>query len=130
MHLPEKCRPEFVVIAGRDNSYKTLKVGICRKSEDGEVRVLNYLKELKSSHTGRYCVRRPEDSFEIKTSDGYHYCLIYDPLGQSLLEHVKRQRNMTLDMNTVRWIVTYVLTAVDYLHICGMVHTGKHSVNH
>ncbi len=130
MHVPEKCRPDFVVIVGRDNSYRTLKVGICRKCEDREVRVLNYLKELKSSHNGRYCVRRPEDSFEIKVPDGYHYCLVYDPLGQSLLENDKRQRDMTLNINTVRWIATYVLTAVDYLHTCGVVHTGKHFINH
>lgn len=130
MHVSEKCQPQYVLIVDRDKSYKTLKVGICRKTEDREVEVLNFLKGLKSSHNGRYCVRRTRDSFEIKVPDGYHHCLVFDPLGQSLLEYVKRQKGMALDMDIVRWITTYVLTAVDYLHTCGVVHTGKHSKNY
>lgn len=130
MHVPEKCSLQYVSTVRRDNSHKTLKVGIYRQNEDREVEVLNYLGKLESDHDGRYCVRRPKDSFEIRVPDGYHHCLVYDPLGQSLLEYVKRQKGMTLDMDTVRWIATYLLTAVDYLHTCGVLHTGEHSVKY
>lgn len=130
MQISEKSQQESVLNVGRDNSYKTLKVGICRNTEDREVEVLNYLKKLKSSHNGRYFVRRPRDSFKIEVPDGYHHCLVFDPLGQSLLEYVKRQKGVTLNMDTVRWMMTYVLTAVEYLHTCGVVHTGKHPKNY
>ncbi|KAL9130562.1 MAG: hypothetical protein Q9217_001275 [Psora testacea] len=118
-----KCLTKYALTVRRDNSYKTLKVGICGKTEDKEVEVLNYLKKMRSSHNGRYCVRRPSDSFKIKVPDGYHHCLVYDPLGQSLLEYVKRQKGMILNIDTVRWIATYLLTALDYLHTCEVVHT-------
>lgn len=109
-----------------DKTYKALKVGICRKSESQEVKVLKYLKEAKSSHDGRYCVRRACSFFEIQVPGGRHHCIVFEPLGMSLLDFLVRQQNHTLNTGVAKWTMTYLLMAVDYLHTSGVVHTGTY----
>ena len=111
-----------------DKTYKTLKIGVCRKSESQEVKVLNYLKEVKSSNDGRYCVRRACDFFEIQVPSGRHHCIVYEPLGMSLLDYVIRQQDHTLNIGVAKWIMMYLLKAIDYLHSSGVVHTGTRLV--
>ncbi|KAL9100958.1 MAG: hypothetical protein Q9163_003722 [Psora crenata] len=106
-----------------DKTYKALKIGVCRKSESQEVKVLKYLKETKSSNDGRYCVRRACNFFEIQVPGGRHHCIVYKPLGMSLLDYVTRQQDRTLTTGVAKWVVTYLLKAVDYLHTCNVVHT-------
>jgi len=115
---------------GSDMTYKALKIGICRKSESQEVKVLNYLKETKSSHEGRYCVRRACNSFEIQVPSGRHHCIVYEPLGMSLLDFVTRQQDHTLNIGVAKWTMTYLLKAIDYLHTSGVVHTGIRLQSH
>lgn len=107
-----------------------MKVGVREAIHDKEALVLKYLRETKSPHDGRYCVRRAKDVFAIKVPNGHHHCLVYDPLGMSLLEHVQRQENRTLKMESVKWITTYLLLALDYLHSCRVTHTGRRSGIH
>lgn len=107
-----------------------MKVGIRKTIDDRETQVLQYLREMKSSHDGRYCVRRATDTFAIEVTNGHHHCLVYEPLGMSLLEHVERQEDKTLKMNFVKWVTTYLLTALDYLHTCRVTHTGTRPENH
>ncbi len=111
----------------RDKSYKALKVGTHRKDNDQsqEITVLNHLKNVGLSHDGRYCVRRACDYFEIKVPGGHHPCFVYEPLGISLLDYVELQPSKRLDMPTVKWITTYLLLAIDYLHASGVIHTGE-----
>ena len=45
----------------------------------------------------------------------------------SLLDYVALQRDGTLGTGTVKWVMTYLLKAVDYLHSSGVVHTGAFS---
>ena len=42
----------------------------------------------------------------------------------SLLDYVTRQQDHTLNTGITKWVVTYLLKAVDYLHTSGVVHTG------
>jgi len=42
----------------------------------------------------------------------------------SLLDYVTRQQDHALSTAAVKWAVTYLLQAVDYLHTSIMVHTG------
>lgn len=107
-----------------DKAFKTLKVGICRTSESQEVKVLEYLRKSKLLHYGRYCVRRPCDSFHINVPTGCHHCIVYEPLGMSLLEYANRQQDHRISAGVVNWVMTYLLKAVDYLYSSGVVYTG------
>ncbi|KAH8757917.1 hypothetical protein F5883DRAFT_367732, partial [Diaporthe sp. PMI_573] len=52
-----------------------------------------------------------------------HPCHVYEPLGISLLDFVDLQSSKRLDMPTVKWITTYLLLAMDYLHTSGVINT-------
>lgn len=43
----------------------------------------------------------------------------------SLLDYAGRQKDQSIDEGLVKWIMIYLLKAVDYLHTSGVVHTGK-----
>ena len=107
-----------------DKTYKTLKFGVRSTTESQEVKILRHLKEIKSSNDGRYCVRRVCDFFEIDVPDNRHHCIVFEPLGMSLLDYVTLQRDHTLNSGVAKWDLTYLLKAVDYLHTSGVVHTG------
>lgn len=49
---------------------------------------------------------------------------LFSLLGMSLLEYVNLQLGRILDMNAVTWVVTYLLTGLDYLHTNRVVHAG------
>lgn len=42
----------------------------------------------------------------------------------SLLDYVTRQQDHRLNTGVTKWVATYLLNAVDYLHSSGVVHTG------
>lgn len=98
-----------------NDTYKALKVGTYSTAENRESKVLTYLERSGSTHDGRYCVRRSSDSFKITVPGGAHQCLVYEPLGMSLLEYVNLQPDR---------VATYLLMGLDYLHTCRVVHTG------
>ncbi|KAH6706597.1 kinase-like domain-containing protein [Leptodontidium sp. MPI-SDFR-AT-0119] len=81
----------------KDDTYKTLKVGTFSTVENRESK--------------------------ITVPGGAHQCLVYEPLGMSLLEYVNLQPNKKLTMRAAAWVTTYLLTGLDYLHTCGVVHT-------
>ncbi|KAH9212821.1 kinase-like domain-containing protein [Leptodontidium sp. 2 PMI_412] len=107
----------------KDDTYKTPKVGTFSTVENRESKVLAHLENSGSTHDGRYCVRRSSDSFKITVPGGAHQCLVYEPLGMSLLEYVNLQPNKRLTMRAAAWVTTYLLKGLDYLHTCGVVHT-------
>ncbi|KAH8820111.1 kinase-like domain-containing protein [Xylogone sp. PMI_703] len=80
-------------------------------------------RKLGLTHDGRYCVRQSCDQFEIEVFDRVHHCLVYEPLGMSLLEYVNLQPDRRLSMKEVAWVTTYLLIGLDYLHKCRVVHT-------
>lgn len=43
----------------------------------------------------------------------------------SLLDYVERQQDHRINDGVVKWTMTYLLKAVDYLHSSGVVHTGR-----
>ena len=117
------------LLFNRDGSYKTLKVGTYKKGQSAtqELRVLAYLKSLDSVHDGHLCVRRACDTFQIDVPGGHHPCLVYEPLGVSLADYISLQATKGLSLPLVKFITTYLLFGIDYLHTSGVVHTGKYS---
>lgn len=87
--------------------------------------MLKYLNSLQSDHQGRYCARRADDIFQIARKDGFHECLVFEPLGLSMLESVSRRKTQTLELVEVKWVATYLLNALSYLHASDVIHTGE-----
>ncbi|OBT58434.1 CMGC/SRPK protein kinase [Pseudogymnoascus sp. 24MN13] len=108
-----------------DKSYKALKVGTHRntKSMTKEVQVLEYLASRNSVHDGRSWLREACDTFQIDIPDGSHTCLVYEPLGISLLERINLQPGKRLELPLVKVATYCLLSGIDYLHSSGVVHT-------
>ena len=43
----------------------------------------------------------------------------------SLFDFVNRQQDHRINDGVVKWVMTYLLQALDYLHSSGVVHTGE-----
>jgi serine/threonine-protein kinase SRPK3 len=91
-----------------------------------EVQVLEYLASRNSAHDGRSWLREACDTFQIDVPDGSHTCLVYEPLGISLLERIDFQPGKRLEMPLVKVATYCLLLGIDYLHSSGVIHTGKY----
>jgi serine/threonine-protein kinase SRPK3 len=100
MYVPQRKRVCHVLTSSRDNSYKALKVGTRRNSKSmaKEVQVLEYLASQNSVHDGQSWIREACDTFQIDATEGSHTCLVYEPLGISLLERIDLQPGKRLEL--------------------------------
>ena len=108
------------------NAYKVLKIS----AGDGSVRESEILQKIdaassSSDHQGRYCVRRPEHIFSFPRNGIAYQCFVFEPLGPSLLEFTNSIPKHPFGSRDVRWTAIYLLHAIDFLHTCGVVHTGE-----
>ncbi|SMR48871.1 unnamed protein product [Zymoseptoria tritici ST99CH_1E4] len=110
----------------KSQSFKTLKVSTAGKAQCRETRVIEHLVDTlaTSEHQGKYCVRWPEDIFNIDSADEerHHECFVFEPLGPSLLEFMEGRENNTFHIAEVRWMAIYFLNALDFLHSHEVVH--------
>ncbi|SMY22755.1 unnamed protein product [Zymoseptoria tritici ST99CH_1A5] len=110
----------------KSQSFKTLKVSTAGKAQCRETRVIEHLVDTlaTSEHQGKYCVRWPEDIFNIVSVDQerHHECFVFEPLGPSLLEFMEGRENNTFHIAEVRWMAIYFLNALDFLHSHEVVH--------
>ncbi|SMQ49053.1 unnamed protein product [Zymoseptoria tritici ST99CH_3D7] len=110
----------------KSQSFKTLKVSTAGKAQCRETRVIEHLVDTlaTSEHQGKYCVRWPEDIFNIDSADEerHHECFVFEPLGPSLLEFMEGRENKTFHIAEVRWMAIYFLNALDFLHTHEVVH--------
>jgi serine/threonine-protein kinase SRPK3 len=64
------------------------------------------------------------DAFEITGLQGSHKCLLYQPLGMSYTEFLKRLPQKMFAKDLLQKSIQLLLLALDYLHECHVVHTG------
>jgi hypothetical protein len=92
-----------------------------------EVQVYNYLKSVKSSHTGAILVRTALDDFQISSADGSHsyQCLVHPPLATSLFELRNRMKGKVFPEYLLKPTLIHILLALDFLHTeAHVIHTG------
>lgn len=76
-------------------------------------------------HLGKDLVRSVVDSFEIAGPTGNHMCMLYQPLGMSFAEFMGLLPQNRFPKDLVQKSIQLLLIALDYLHECHVVHTGK-----
>lgn len=90
-----------------------------------EIDAYQRMSATKSSHRGRKYVRKMLDSFTVEKNGNDHYCLVHQPLWDSLLGFQRRVLNGRLTESLLKLSLQYVLRALDYLHTeCHIIHTG------
>ncbi|KAJ7176823.1 kinase-like protein [Mycena filopes] len=77
-----------------------------------------------NSHPGRSHVIAFLDHFRHKGPNGTHVCMVFEVLGESLLNLIKRHQNKGVPIPLVKQIAKQVLHGLDYMHrLCGVIHT-------
>ncbi|KZV92420.1 kinase-like protein [Exidia glandulosa HHB12029] len=75
-------------------------------------------------HPGRAHIIALLDHFRHRGPHGYHICMVFEVLGESLLGLIRRHQSRGVPLPLVRQIAKQVLMGLEYLHErCGMVHT-------
>lgn len=108
--------------------FKVLKISTASDNvATKEARVLDHLHEcsLVSKLPGKYCVRRPEMTFSVPFDDQNHQCFAFEPLGPSLHEYALHRGVVGFHLDEVRFMVVYLLYALEFLHAHHVVHAGR-----
>lgn len=92
---------------------------------DQETTVYEYLNNHPIEHPGKNRIRNVLDSFEIASLNGNHKCMLYQPLGMSFTEFLRLLPQNRFPKELAQKSVQIILIALDYLHQCDIVHTGK-----
>ncbi|KAL8251536.1 hypothetical protein R6Q59_035229 [Mikania micrantha] len=87
-----------------------------------EIEVVSAL--TKHDPENKKCVIQLVDHFKHTGPNGQHFCMVFELLGDSILQLIKYNRYKGLPLNKVRDICRCILTALDYLHRqLGIIHT-------
>ena len=92
---------------------------------DQETTIYEYLKSHPLEHPGKSRIRSVLESFEIPSPNGNHKCMLYQPLGMTFTEFLRLLPQNKFPTELAQKSVQLVLIALDYLHQCDIVHTGK-----
>jgi serine/threonine-protein kinase SRPK3 len=76
-------------------------------------------------HLGRQAVRTLLDSFTVSGPDGIHQCLVHPPLWDSVKTFLARNPIGRLPIPVLAVILHQLFHALDYIHECQVIHTGK-----
>lgn len=78
------------------------------------------------THPGRSHVVSFLDHFRHKGPNGTHIVMVFEVLGENLLELMKRCKNKGVPVPLVKQIAKQVLLGLDYMHrCCGIIHTSS-----
>lgn len=113
-----------------ENRYLTLKVRVTQQDsleqrDDQEIAVSNYLDDQSLDHPGDNMIRPILDSFDIVGPGGTHKCLLYQPLWWSFAAFLDILPNRRFPRDLLQQNTQFLLSALDYLHKCNVVHTSK-----
>jgi serine/threonine protein kinase len=96
--------------------------------DDHEITINEHLKSNPIEHPGKNMVRSVLDSFVVAGPNGNHKCMLYQPLGMSFTEFLRLLPQNRFPKDLTQKSVQLLLIALDYLHRCHVVHTGKLSI--
>ncbi|KAG2146510.1 kinase-like protein [Suillus bovinus] len=111
-----------------ENRYSALKVvkSATRYAETArdEIKLLSQVAAANPHHPGRLHVVSFLDSFEHRALQDTHVCIVLEPLGETLLALIQRNKKKGVPKPLVKVIAKQVLLGLQYLHDeCDLVHT-------
>ncbi|EMR09826.1 hypothetical protein PNEG_02007 [Pneumocystis murina B123] len=89
-----------------------------------EIKLLKRINTANPSHPGAAHIVSLLDEFEHQGPNGTHICMIFEVLGENLLNLIRRYDYRGIPIPLVKQITKQVLLGLDYLHRdCGIIHT-------
>lgn len=112
----------------RLNCHSALKVvksaGRYAETARDEIRLLRKVMSAKPEHPGRDFIVSFHDSFQHVGPEESHICIVFEPLGESLLALIERNKIKGVPRGLVKAISRQILLGLQYLHDeCDLVHT-------
>ncbi|RMY83670.1 hypothetical protein D0862_11640 [Hortaea werneckii] len=106
------------------NALVTLKVCRINANESQEVAVSHHIKSIDAEHhPGKAHLRVALEDFEVEGPFGFHQCLVFPCLGTSLTNLRDLFDDGALDKTLLQKYLLVILTALDFMHQAGIVHT-------
>lgn len=106
--------------------YVSVKIGALDAGAKRELTALKLIANARPSHEGLSFIRTPIDDFQIEGPKGTYFCLVYQPMRETLLSFRCRFSNQKLPLPIFKLFTYCLLQALDYLHTeCHLIHTGK-----
>ncbi|OAX44845.1 kinase-like protein [Rhizopogon vinicolor AM-OR11-026] len=111
-----------------ENRYSALKVvkSATRYIETArdEIKLLSQVAAANLCHPGRSHIVSFLDSFDHRGPEDTHVCIVFEPLGETLLALIQRNKKKGVSQALVKVIAKQVLLGLQYLHDeCDLVHT-------
>ncbi|KAF5791133.1 putative protein kinase CMGC-SRPK family [Helianthus annuus] len=116
----------WLVYDSQTSNYVALKIQkSAREFAQSAIHEIEVVSALtKHDPENKKCVIRLVDHFKHRGPNGQHFCMVFEFLGNSILQLIKYNRYKGLPLNKVRDICRCILTALDYLHRqLGIIHT-------
>jgi serine/threonine-protein kinase SRPK3 len=118
----------LTVIFLSENRYSALKVvkSATRYVETArdEIKLLSQVAAANPCHPGRPYIVSFLDSFDHRSPEDTHVCIVFEPLGETLLALIQRNKKKGVSQALVKVIAKQVLLGLQYLHDeCDLVHT-------
>ncbi|KAL6453479.1 LOW QUALITY PROTEIN: spk-1 Serine/threonine-protein kinase spk-1 [Candida maltosa Xu316] len=88
-----------------------------------EIKLLDRATNSDIHHAGHQHVIQLLDTFTHKGPNGIHVVMVFEVLGENLLGLIRRYKHRGIPIVLVKQIAKQMLSAVDYLHRCGIIHT-------
>lgn len=89
-----------------------------------EREILAHLRETDKSHPGYKYICQLVDDFEHDGPNGSHVCLVFELMGETLDSFRVWFAKHMLPNVLMRKFTGQLLMALDYVHDCGVIHTG------
>lgn len=83
------------------------------------------LRDRNPDHPGHRYIIHLLDSFYHEGPNGQHMCLVYKAMGEPLGIFQNRLADKRLPLLLTKRVSRQLLHALDHIHSCGFVHTGR-----
>lgn len=114
--------------------YVAIKINTCGSHEDKasakhELEISKHINNAKSNEWGCRYIRTVEDSFEISGPNGFHFCLVFEPMREPIWLLRRRLGSDKASQEYMPFFKLYImvlLNGLDFLHRkCRIIHTGE-----
>lgn len=111
-----------------DNKHVAMKIiksaNNYREVAIDEIKILTKINKTDKLHPGHQNIVELLDYFDHEGPNGNHICMVFEVLGENLLNLIRRYRHRGLPIKFVKQIAKQSLLALDCLHRkCGIIHT-------
>lgn len=90
--------------------------------------VMRKLDEFDPTHVGFSRIVHLSAFFVHEGPTGQHVCLVYNAMGESLSRFQAKLPEQKLGLPITKRVARQILEGLDYIHTCGVVHTGKAAI--